>query len=273
MLAFGFYMLNVAATLAMDLMYLIEPSAIWHFAACLTIGGVWLLARNRSLTWPALRWTDAIGLVLTCTFFALIGAVLGLAHTDFAQDPVHALLISQLACMSTILARTVAMPSTPTRTFWLGVLALTPQMVFGTYILYTAELTLPLDAEGITGADLAFGNAVNLLSWSGVAVAISTVGSRVIFGLRTEADKVKRLGQYALEEKIGEGGMGIVYRASHAMLRRPTAIKLLPPEKTSEDSIRRRSSTQPSCGPRSRRAAGEPTTPPHQAPCRRWPST
>ena len=59
------------------------------------------------------------------------------------------------------------------------------------------------------------------------------------FGLHTEIVRAQKLGQYVLEEKIGEGGMGIVYRARHATLRRPTALKLLPPERMGEASLRR----------------------------------
>jgi serine/threonine protein kinase len=49
----------------------------------------------------------------------------------------------------------------------------------------------------------------------------------------------KMLGAYELEKKVGEGGMGVVYQAKHALMRRPTAIKILPPEKSSPAAIER----------------------------------
>ena len=60
-----------------------------------------------------------------------------------------------------------------------------------------------------------------------------------MFGLRTEVRRARRLGQYTIEAKIGEGGMGVVYRAHHGMMRRPTAVKLLRPEKASEANLKR----------------------------------
>jgi len=49
----------------------------------------------------------------------------------------------------------------------------------------------------------------------------------------------KQLGQYTLEDRIGSGGMGTVYRARHALLRRPTAVKLLDIDKVSDAAIAR----------------------------------
>lgn len=54
----------------------------------------------------------------------------------------------------------------------------------------------------------------------------------------TEAElKARQLGQYQLSGKIGAGGMGVVYRAHHALLRRETAIKLLLPDKADPDTV------------------------------------
>jgi len=51
--------------------------------------------------------------------------------------------------------------------------------------------------------------------------------------------KLKQLGQYTLEEKIGAGGMGVVYRARHALMRRDTAVKLLLPDRADPAAIAR----------------------------------
>lgn len=48
-----------------------------------------------------------------------------------------------------------------------------------------------------------------------------------------------QLGPYTLGEKLGEGGMGSVYLARHATLRRLAAVKVLSPERSSSADIAR----------------------------------
>ncbi|RAL23957.1 hypothetical protein DL240_07355 [Lujinxingia litoralis] len=82
-----------------------------------------------------------------------------------------------------------------------------------------------------------------------LALTLLALGLAVLVGVRTSrsyrrrfeamVDAARRLGQYTLEQKIGEGGVGTVYRAHHAMLQRPTAVKLLRPELYDRESVRR----------------------------------
>ena len=72
-----------------------------------------------------------------------------------------------------------------------------------------------------------------------LVVAMAYVGARVVYHLGTEVKRARELGSYHLEEKLGEGGMGEVWRARHRMLARPAAIKLMRRARVSAEAARR----------------------------------
>jgi tRNA A-37 threonylcarbamoyl transferase component Bud32 len=79
-----------------------------------------------------------------------------------------------------------------------------------------------------------------LLVASGGAIFGFTLAiERLQADARNSALAARKLGQYVLEQEIGRGANGTVYRARHSLLRRPVAIKLLSPDMTTKANAAR----------------------------------
>jgi tRNA A-37 threonylcarbamoyl transferase component Bud32 len=87
---------------------------------------------------------------------------------------------------------------------------------------------------------IGFWSIFGLLVTGAVLVyVLMRLANRLQAAARKAALKARQLGQYALDDKIGEGAFGAVYRAHHALMRRPVAVKLLQTEKLNQSSAAR----------------------------------
>lgn len=63
-----------------------------------------------------------------------------------------------------------------------------------------------------------------------ILVGVAAIIAHVVTSLGHQVAKAREMGSYRLGELLGRGGMGEVYAATHLLLARPAAIKLIRPE-------------------------------------------
>jgi hypothetical protein len=78
-----------------------------------------------------------------------------------------------------------------------------------------------------------------LVAGSAAIYFLMRLANRLQAAARKAALKAKQLGQYALDDKIGAGAFGSVYRALHALMRRPVAVKLLESDTADQNTLAR----------------------------------
>jgi NADP-dependent 3-hydroxy acid dehydrogenase YdfG len=191
---------------ARDLALLVDLQSGLALVLAAAFGALRFLVRGSGIS----RALDAVATTAVCVTAAVALSIVPYAVTVDVSAVSFFILFFAL--------RAALIPSTPWLATLVAALCAIP-FILGLGSLYRrAELP---DPSGATFAALR--------AMAGGVAGVYVV-SKTIYGLRRVVERAVKLGQYVIHEKIGEGGMGTVYRASHAMLKRPTAIKLIAPD-------------------------------------------
>jgi hypothetical protein len=220
----------------------------------LVAGGLWTLApvlghlADRSMShgdpqWVLLGGTDAIAafsvFVSVLLFFYARARDrdprsildLGLAYMVFTAlalalvfhwdpMPVHVPIFPMISWIgAAVLMFAAIVPSTPAKTLAAGLIAVSmnPMAMLVARARGTWPFTHATDVWVMHYPDY-------------LLVGVAVVISHVVTSLGQQVARARELGSYQLGDLLGRGGMGEVYKATHRMLARPAAIKLIRPE-------------------------------------------
>jgi serine/threonine-protein kinase len=215
----------------------LTPEFLLHAAATAVCACMWLACRHGRRSSLTLNLIDIGGTIAILTLFGwmTVEEATGFDTAIAVRSGQSEALLMALITLAILVTRAVIVPGTVRRTFWISLIAGAIAPVVA-YLCVTRA-----NPGGVPGqpAWIPLCIALYVGMWTLLAVAVSTIASRVIYGLSQRVREQNQIGQYTLEDKIGEGGMGVVYRARHALLRRPTAVKLLLGKRAGDQAVRR----------------------------------
>ncbi len=194
-------------------------------------GGSAVMLALMAFIWRALLFRKPMSIVslyrIDILYAIAVGGSFG-ASAALQFDLPPAAYTSLIFAGYAVFTRALFVPSSAKRTAVVSSITFVPVVLAGVYLGFTTHQDLPPIPY--------VGGGILLCS---VAVLIATNGSAIIYGLRRQVSQAKQLGVYTLGQKIGEGGMGSVYRAHHALLRREAAIKRLLPDRVGVENLDR----------------------------------
>jgi len=113
---------------------------------------------------------------------------------------------------------TVVVPTRPMKAGLTALVSLSAAPIVMAFMIFSGRTTLRMSVDVF----LIYVTLPYLL----VSI-MAYVSARVVYSLGKAVTDARELGSYKLVEKLGQGGMGEVWRARHRLLARPAAVKLI----------------------------------------------
>jgi eukaryotic-like serine/threonine-protein kinase len=164
--------------------------------------------------------------------YEVVGAGLMTAQSWYAGSLIQQQVLSINWVCIWIVAFPLVIPATPLQ----NVVASFLSASMGP--LFLAICVLGYGSDMPSGQKLVMSFLPNYMSVA-VAIVPAIVMYRLGRSLGVAEKRLEELGSYQLVEKLGQGGMGEVWRAQHRMLARPAAVKLVNLEREEESVLGR----------------------------------
>jgi eukaryotic-like serine/threonine-protein kinase len=206
--AFTLFMNNVVATWLGEMAFM---PAVWPFPGNLV--GVIGVASSLAMTWVAHRLSGRSVLLDIGSGYLVLQCMLVSILSQWAPVPISPRV--SWVCIP-ILFYPAIVPNSPRKTLVTSLLAAS-----------TEPLALLL--SHLRGVQVH--TSLFYLLWdflpTYICAFLVVIPVKIIHRLGQQVRRARELGSYRLEEPLGKGGMGEVFRATHQMLARPAAVKLI----------------------------------------------